>query len=63
MTDWSEYATQNWLRARKDLMSARHIGDYGGLIHVSREEADDAIAVAEAVILAVHRLVPDSLPL
>jgi uncharacterized protein (UPF0332 family) len=45
-----------------DLMSARHIGDYGGLIHVSREEAEDAIAIAETVILAAHRLAPDSLP-
>lgn len=130
MTDWREYATQNWERARKeieiarkvldldpnsaanrayyaafhavtalfalegrsyskhtavraavhnelvkpgrwpvelgasynDLMSARHTGDYGGAIHVSRAEAEDAIALAVAVLDAVRGMAPDSFP-
>jgi uncharacterized protein (UPF0332 family) len=131
MTDWREYAVQNWARARKeieiagkildldpnsaanrayyaafhavtalfalegksfskhtavraavhnelvktgrwpvelgssynDLMSARHVGDYGGPMHVSREEAEDAIGLAKAILAAVRGLAPDAFPL
>lgn len=36
------------------LVDTRNTGDYGGGIHVSTEEAADAIRTAEAVLKAVH---------
>jgi uncharacterized protein (UPF0332 family) len=46
-----------------DLMSARHTGDYGGAIHVSRAEAEDAITVAAQVLDAVRSMATDSFPI
>jgi len=45
-----------------DLMSARHTGDYGGANHVSRAEAEDAIAVAAQILDAVRGSAAGSFP-
>jgi uncharacterized protein (UPF0332 family) len=45
------------------LMSARHTGDYGGVNHVSKSEAEETIATAAKILDAVHGLAPDALPL
>ena len=45
-----------------DLMSARHTGDYGGAFHVSRDEADDAIGVAEKVVEAIREMAEGAFP-
>lgn len=44
------------------LLRLRSTGDYGGGIHVSAEEATEAIAVAHRILQAVHETSPETFP-
>lgn len=41
------------------LVGLRIIGDYGGLKHVSKDEAGKAIQAAQRILRAVHEMHPD----
>ena len=49
-------------QAYTNLVHARYTGDYGGFVHVTKEEARDAIDSAERILKAVHDACPDSFP-
>ena len=44
----------NWL------FELRDIGDYGVTLHIQKQEAENAIEVAEAFLQAVNNLIKDS---
>lgn len=44
------------------LSSLRQTGDYGGTLHVSTDEAREAVARAQLVLDAVHGASPEPLP-
>ena len=49
--------------AFKTLPEFRHRADYGGAHHVTEEEAEEAVILAERILRAIHQLAPDDLPL
>jgi len=44
------------------LHELRGTGDYGGGEHVSEEEAEKAVAIAQGILQAVHQLKPEVFP-
>ena len=45
-----------------ELLERRQIGDYGSFLHVSAQDATDAISAAERIMKAVHQIYPDNFP-